>query len=159
MRFHIKTIKTKRPFLFGSNEFERIIRITEDESADEALAMFEKTTLTWNTHVNFYKRKIAGGVSVGTRSKIYKFVDQGTRPHIIRPKKKRVLKFKANYKAKTRTKVIASYAGGASGKDVYTSKPVRHPGTDPRNFVLTISERIAKSHSRRVKEKIARLVR
>lgn len=105
-------------------------------------ADFEKTTATWKTPVKFEEQiSLSGGpqVEIFTLSKIYGYVDQGTRPHVIRPKKAKALRFQSGYKAKTTPGIIGSSAGGPFG-DVVFSKAVNHPGNAPRNFSKEIQK-------------------
>lgn len=106
---------------------------------------FQKTIATWNTDVVFLVKTAARKGdslegSVTTSSKIYKYVAMGTKPHVIKPKNAKVLKFKSIYKPKTRINTIGSSTGGASGDDVF-SQGVQHPGTEARNFHLEIAKR------------------
>lgn len=64
----------------------------------------------------------AGGAAI--------FLEQGTRPHIIRPRRARVLRFPAQGSART-------LAGRArAGASVVFARLVRHPGTKPYPFML-----------------------
>jgi len=77
---------------------------------------------------------------VGTDDEIYGYVDEGTRAHVIVPRRAKVLKFKSGYVAKTAPGVIGSTSGGPTGGDVY-SAGVIHPGTKAREFEKTIKEK------------------
>jgi len=106
---------------------------------------FQKTTATWRHNVAFKidRAHSTGAALVGavtTRDTIYGYVDQGTRPHIIRPRRARVLRFRGSHRAKTRPGIISSSAGGSSGPFV-TARVVHHPGTAARNFAKTIEKR------------------
>ena len=103
---------------------------------------FEKTTATWDRKVAFETQiSLSGGaqVEVSTSDEIYGYVDQGTRPHVIRPKRAKALRFQSGYVAKTTPGVIGSSAGGPFGDTVF-SRGVNHPGNAPRNFSKGITE-------------------
>lgn len=155
MPVRIERIKPKGD-LFGRalKRFEKENEAGLDESADEALAMFEKTVKTWETRVRFIVRKTKLGRSVYTLSKTYRYVDRGTKPHWIAPRKKKVLRFQAGYKAKTKPKVIGSTAGGPNGPTVFTPRAVRHPGTEARGFTEEIAKRMQKAHAARMRKKL-----
>lgn len=109
-------------------------------------ADFEKTTATWKTQVKFEVQvSLAGGpqAEVFTTNKIYGYVDKGTEPHVILPKRKKALSFvwggPGSYRPKTRPGVIGSSGGGATG-DRVAFKGVLHPGTKPRNFSKEIQK-------------------
>lgn len=77
---------------------------------------------------------------VGPNTKIYIFVDQGTKPHIIEPKKAPRLVFQTGYKSKTLARPARTVSGGgvATGPTVYAKK-VNHPGSEAREFSETIA--------------------
>ena len=106
---------------------------------------FNATVRTWNTQVVFLVKKAAQigdrlEGSVTTDSKVYTYVSLGTKPHVIKPKNAKVLRFKGMYKPKTKPNTIGSGSGGAFGDDVF-SKGVQHPGTEARNFHLEIAKK------------------
>lgn len=115
-----------------------------------------KTTATWDTPVNFQMRtKNKKGIlemevrpKPGTKGEeIFNYVDRGTKPHTIEPKKPGgVLSFMwggpGSYKAKTKPRVIGSTSGGATGAMVAFTK-VKHPGTRARKFSDSIARRWA----------------
>lgn len=113
----------------------------------EMLRDFRRTTDTWQHKPEFQSMVDVSGanvtVLVGTDDPIYKFVDQGTRAHIIEPKRARALAFQGRYTPKTMPRVLASVAGGSSGKTVFR-RFVIHPGTKPRHF----TDEIFKFHSK-----------
>jgi hypothetical protein len=105
---------------------------------------FQSTVATWKRKPKFEVisdlNPNGPEILVGTDDKIYGYVDQGTKPHIIRPVKAKSLVFKGNYTAKTTPRVIGSKAGGSSGPLVF-SQEVRHPGTKAREFSETIQKK------------------
>ena len=104
---------------------------------------FEATVRTWDHEVIFQKEirvlktRIIG--IVWTDDEIYGYVDKGTKPHKIRPKKATILAFPETYLAKTAINLIGSGSGGSSGDTVF-AKEVDHPGNDPRNFSKIIRD-------------------
>jgi len=108
-----------------------------DKQAGLLQKEFEKTTATWDHQVTFNQRtNLASGAvtaEVWTDDEIYGYVNDGTRPHEIRPRNAKVLVFQSGYSAKTSPGKVASRGGGASGPLVF-SKGVNHPGTKARNF-------------------------
>lgn len=65
-------------------------------------------------------------------------LNKGTRPHPIRPKRAKVLRFKVGGRAKTRPGYIGS-TRGSPGKTPVASKRVMHPGTEPRAWTEAIT--------------------
>lgn len=114
---------------------------------------FEETTKTWNHKpiftVDVSTKGQGPAVLVGTDNEIYRFVNDGTKPHDIFPKRGKVLRFQSGYSAKTSAGVIGSGGGGASGPTLFRPY-VRHPGTKARKF----DEAIAKKWQPRFKQEM-----
>lgn len=114
---------------------------------------FELTTYTWDHKVKFTIQQHKRGWKVFTKDDIYRFVDLGTRPHIIKAKRAKVLEFQGGYAAKTRPGVIGSTGGGPSG-DMQYAKVVHHPGTKARRFTQIIYRKFQKQTGPRVQKAI-----
>jgi hypothetical protein len=108
-----------------------------------SIGLYEKTTRTWKHRPKFYPKRTARGVTINTDSEIYGWVDEGTKPHIIRAKNAPFLVFRYPYKAATKPRVIASYKT-SYGKNWARKFEVHHPGTKPRKFTDEISKRMQK---------------
>lgn len=80
---------------------------------------------------------------VGPNAKIYIFVDQGTKPHVIEAKNAPRLVFQTSYAPRTLARPARTVSGGgkASGPVVFAKK-VNHPGSEAREFSETIAEDI-----------------
>lgn len=120
---------------------------------------YEATVATWK-HKPKFDLVIALGKTkaeflVGTDDKIYGYVDEGTKPHIIVPKKAKVLRFSNVYRAKTSPGVIGSSDGGSSGEPVFV-RVVRHPGVRARKFSKTINDKHKKSFKDKMHEAMRR---
>ncbi|MDX2140300.1 MAG: hypothetical protein SF123_19595 [Chloroflexota bacterium] len=117
---------------------------------------FNATVRTWKRKPTFTITTDSKGViSVSTDNPIYGYVNYGTKPHIIRPKRGKYLWFQTGYKAKTRPRVISSSNGGASGK-LARAKQVRHPGTAARQFDKIIAERRRKTYVEEMRKAVQR---
>lgn len=138
----IITPKKKLP---DAAAIQRVIDNVLDNAAYDAISLFEDTTRTWKNRPNFYMRKLRGSRSVGTKSKIYQFVDKGTRAHVIKPKRAGgVLRFRAGgFKAKTTPGRLQSNKG-VPARNWTSAKIVRHPGTEARGFSEEIQKRMQK---------------
>ncbi|HRA66251.1 MAG TPA: hypothetical protein PL187_09545 [Caldilinea sp.] len=141
MRIQLKPILPKRKIL-DVIAVERGIEDALNDAAAFAQELYEKTTATWETDVTFTIRKTKYGRSIGTRSTIYTYVDRGTKPHDIRPKRADALAFQYGEarRAKTKPRVISSYKG-SPGDQWARKQVVHHPGTEARGFTVEISER------------------
>ncbi len=113
-----------------------------DGAAKGALVDFKTTTQTWEHQPAFdIQQPSEDQRVVGTDDDIYHFVSGGTKPHIIVPRNGKVLTWiGANYRPKTRPRVIKSNKGGNDNTIVYT-KLVQHPGTEAREFDEAIAEK------------------
>lgn len=112
---------------------------------------YEKTVATWNDPPKFEALvgldRPPGAASVlvgpvGTELQVNKFVwtDQGTKPHVITAKNAPALVFQSGYSPATVPNRIASYPAGRFGEFVRVQS-VPHPGTEPRNFTIIITNR------------------
>lgn len=123
------------------NYQDRVRKVVENLLSDLALgaqADFEVTTKTWKRKPVFNISSTPGRRFVGTDSLIYKFVQGGTRPHVIRPKRAKALKIGVGFQPKTKIGVIASGPGRTPSRYVLR-KAVKHPGTKARGFVSVIA--------------------
>lgn len=101
-----------------------------------------------------------GGSDVELRvtidDQIYAWVSQGTRPHVIRPKGQGYpLRFQAGYKAKTIPGSLTPSGGGPFGPQVAAFE-VHHPGTQPRRFVETATDKVQPEIGKILKAEIER---
>lgn len=144
---------------FKSSIFREEIRNAAQAMALKIKKDFEATTKTWADKPEFKVEvnvgRAAGGyvatkagtpagaeISVTTDDEIYGYVDEGTKPHVIRPRRRGgLLAFKTGgYRAKTRPQVIGSTAG-RPGKNQVFAKEVHHPGTKARKFTQVIHKK------------------
>lgn len=130
--------------MFYVKAFEAAVKRAANEAIRAMDSDFKATTATWQTKVRFTKRiKTRAGditLSVTTSNKIYAYVDKGTKPHIIRAKRAKYLRFQSGYRAKTTPRKIRSRNGGKSGGYLYR-KSVKHPGLTAREFTTIIQDK------------------
>ncbi len=78
-------------------------------------------------------------VRIGSNLSYAPHVEFGTRPHIIRPKKKKALAFPKSggtlVKRKGKAKTSFTFGGKTTITDAVFAKKVRHPGTKGRFFL------------------------
>jgi hypothetical protein len=140
-------IKVIKPARFKDEAFKAAIQAAAKEVADEMVLDFRETTRPWKHKVKF-EEVIAVDpnveILVGTDDEVFGFVNNGTKPHAIFPRKAKALAFqwggKGSYRPKTKPKVIGSTPGGPSGPKVALPY-VQHPGTDAREFDVTIEKK------------------
>lgn len=118
-------------------KYERTIAAVQkayQRAAKELVADFEKTAATWEHRPRWVVRVGPGGVSVRTDDAIWGYVDKGTKPHEIRARRAKALRFASGYTAKTRPGSIIARAGGPAPGEPAFAQSVQHPGTKARGF-------------------------
>lgn len=130
-------VKQIKPAKVNERAMEAAIRAMADDVANQMVDDFLSTTETWEHKVKFspvvsYRfDKPEAFVGVFTTDEVFGYVNDGTKPHTIRPKGNYPLRFqwggKGSYSAKTKPKVIGSKPGGPSGPEVHLPV-VHHPG-------------------------------
>lgn len=123
------------------NDLKKVLTNTMEGAARAVKIDYQVTTQTWKKRPPFGIDRDGYNRTVGTDDEIYGYIDDGTKPHEIRPKRAKVLAFGGGaYRPKTRVKVIGSTNGGPSGDTVF-SKGVHHPGTEARDFTEVIADK------------------
>lgn len=144
--FQIKGIRPKK-LQVDSIRLELLNELRRQGKETEA--EFAKTVATWNDKPKFESEiSLSGGDAMvltgptGSDEAVqhFEWVDQGTKPHIIRPRRGRVLRFSSKFTPKTRKGWIGSQRGGPSGDPVY-APVVHHPGTQARELSEAIQKR------------------
>lgn len=103
---------------------------------------FESTVTTWKQKPVFFVRVDLDGITAGTDDEIYGYVNDGTKPHIIRARNAPNLRFQVGgFVPKSQPGRILSRGGRAASGAFVTTKQVMHPGTEARRFDLLISKR------------------
>ncbi len=137
-----------RAHKFDPHAFEREFVQAGQKIADGMLKDFQKTTKTWEHEVKFETQVSASSnrmnVTVFTQDEIYGYVNDGTKRHRIKPKKKGgVLAFPSTFSPKTKVRVIGSTKGKKGKVDVVVGgdEGVMHPGTKARKFTVEIGKK------------------
>lgn len=123
----------------------RALRNGMSNAAEDVVVDFETTTATWKHKPNFKATEVSAAEwIISTDDKIWAMLDDGTKPHIIRPKRAKRLRFQwggvGSYRAKTRPGYLGSNKGGIKGPIVYR-KQVRHPGTVARKWTKAAEDK------------------
>lgn len=102
----------------------------------------KQPTLTWKSPVMFERHVDAGSTkltaTVETGDKRYVWTSSGTRPHKIRARKGKALRFAKVSRPKTRPGSLIAGSGISSG--VAFAQSVNHPGTKARKFPQTAAK-------------------
>jgi hypothetical protein len=129
----------------GLKNVQRAVQNALKNTAKNVQTDFKVVTQTWDHKPAFPIKDISNasqlGQEVSTTDEVFGYVEEGTRPHIITPKRGRVLFIPGvNSRPKTRPRVIGSNKGGRDSTFVYTRR-VQHPGTEAREFSPTIAKK------------------
>jgi len=134
-----------------------IIKVVDKEASDTRKD-FQRTTRTWKSKPDFYIR-VRGKQSreVYTTNIIYSYVEGGTKPHVIRVRFAKTLRFNTSgFKPKSRPNSIASYGGAAAQPPTAFPKQVQHPGMKARNYVKLIQAKSQKRFKQNMDKVFAR---
>lgn len=131
-------------------DLNRALRGAVDSARKPIEADLKAVTGTWKTKVRFRTRfNNEGGnlvVSIVTRNKIFIYVDQGTRPHIIQAKNAPYLSFRTGgFIPKTYPGKLLSGSGQKATGGFVKTQSVNHPGTEPRYFSANIAQKHKKT--------------
>ena len=153
-------IKPIIPKKYKALDLTAITRRIVAEEAVEVRTDYEKTIKTWKHKPIFVIQwnKDRTSAIVGTDNQVYEWVDEGTKPHIIRPKGNYPLRFNVPFKAKTRVMSINSYSG-SNGTTLVAAREVRHPGTKARKFTPVILRAHKRMFAKRMQQEITRMAK
>jgi len=151
-------------------EIERVL----DERVKPALVKsHEKIVEDWTTKITFQARKVIKSDVItvyvyptGKNKAIWYYVDLGTKPHPITPKKPGgMLVFpwggKGSYVPKTLARPARTVVGGGYVRNpqVVRAKRVDHPGSEGRNFTGQIANEIQPEFKREMENAFRRTAR
>lgn len=126
-----------------------------DTTAERVQKDFLKTVRTWENPAGFDILVKQHRRDVVTSDPIYVMLDRGTRAHLILPRRAKYLRFTTPFAPKTTPQTIGSRAG-SKGDTVNFRKGVNHPGTEARDWALTIAvkwiDQIGRIFSREIRK-------
>ena len=137
---------------------QRYLHGAEQQTVEAVKRDLEQTMRTWKR-----KSRITVKVERGKHTiyrfyvdgKVWNWLDQGTRPHIIVPVRAKMLRFQKGFVAKTQVGRLASGQGGKFGP--YTFRDVvLHPGTKARGWSALIVKRGQRTARQNIATALAR---
>lgn len=157
----LKAIKPNKPT--WSKDMTKALTDATNATLNTIKHDFERTTNGWRTEVKFTVQKAkasANGIqgTAGTDNKVYGYVNNGTKAHLIRPKRARVLRFQTGYRPKTRFRTLISFSGGGAYGPFAYAQVVHHPGTKPREFDYTIADMRQPDYAKACQDAITKAV-
>ena len=146
----------RNPFPTGG-ELRSAIYAAVNETADEIKKKYERSWQTWEhkpeakvEKTGGYERRVTVG---GANAKIFTYVDEGTPPHVIRAKNRRVLAFSSKFSPKSIPNNLVARTGSKGGDTVFR-RQVMHPGSKPRNISKKIGEKSEKLLTQMLKKHV-----
>lgn len=141
------SIEVKVPELLLNSSVIRnnIFNALKNETGPGMMRLFKPTVQGWSRPPKFYQSghnwlsEVA--VRVYVRSSVYAYVNNGTPPHRIEPRRRGFLRFQPGYRAGTRPRVLSSRAPQRFGEYV-SAGAVNHPGIQARDFDVEVAEQI-----------------
>src|SRR4029450_13786902 len=131
-------IKVPKDFL-SEKKYMKVVEDALDAAALAAQSNVELTVKTWEHPVSFTISHKVGEGNIATDDEICRYVEHGTRPHLIGPRRSRYLRFAVGGRPKTRPGQLGSGGGAKGSKIVYFRGVVSHPGTKPRLFAKQVA--------------------
>jgi hypothetical protein len=146
--------KPVKPF---AARFEKVLKAELAAEQKAVLREFKITVSTWKRQPQFEVKEQGGSTTIGTNDPIYGYVNDGTKPHVIRPKKAKRLAFYAGgFVSKTVPNRLQARAGRVASTNPVFAQGVNHPGTQGRDFTGQIQERslarLVRNLQRRLKQ-------
>lgn len=125
----------------------RVEHVQSQKTGPELQALFRKTVTGWDHKPRFYKRKHITAYQIGVivhpakekAGEIYALVNEGAKPHLIRPRTRKFLRFQVGYRSASRPRFIGGRRKTRFGRFISTPL-VRHPGFQAREFDSAIAE-------------------
>jgi hypothetical protein len=101
---------------------------------------FRRETARWNKPLEITVNEDDDNVTIETDDERFKWVDEGTAPHQIRPRNARILRFLPGNRVRSE---IARRQNNAARKDasVVFAKQISHPGIKPRSITQKVLAR------------------
>ena len=159
----------RRALLTDLNNIVRkeLERALDNEVKPALIKSHEIVVANWKNKPNFQTRKYIRPDKIsmtvfptGDNADIYTYVDQGTKPHPIRPVRAKMLRFRTGYQPKTLARPARTVAGGGTttGPEV-RAMLVKHPGSKAREFSRTIAEDIRPDFEKIIEQTFRRVSR
>lgn len=126
-----------------------------DASAKEAQDLLTKPTGSWKHKPKMRVAKGRYWRAAGSDDKIYRFVNDGTKAHVIRAKRGKTLAFGPS-KPKTRPGSLTPRAGGRAKQVKTFAKQVNHPGTKARKFDEAAAKKLQRGLKKQMQDAITR---
>ena len=124
-------------------ELRLVMHRALEEVGDEAIRQYGRPVSTWSKKPQFVKEIDSHGpeyeLLVGTDDRVFNWVDEGTRPHVIKPRGPWPLRFMSGFHPKTTPGSMQAGQGGSFGSQV-TARGVNHPGGKPRRFTEQVQK-------------------
>lgn len=125
---------------------QRIVRAMQEKTAPALKELFGQSVEGWQNPPEWSQKQTVAQTYIsmqvyasGENAKQYAIVNEGSPPHVIRPRRSKFLRFQTGYKAGTSPGSLHSTAFVRSGSFVSAGE-VNHPGFEARAFDQTVAD-------------------
>lgn len=132
-----KNIKMNFSFEQISSQIDRSVKQQLLREQKKNARELQRVTSTWRNPLQLEIEDTDEGATISTDDQRYQWVDEGTKPHEIRPKNGRVLRFLPGNRVRAEIARRQMNAARRDANAVFV-KQVSHPGIRPRS----ITERV-----------------
>lgn len=140
----LMTVIVPKEIVFTPERMRRALKKGLDQTAQETRAVLQNLVDQWDHDVEFdVKAPKENERDIATEDDIYRFVDEGTKPHIIAPKNARMLRFTVGGSPRTAPNSLTVGPASRGGRPVFARK-VRHPGSKARRFSRNVAKKAQK---------------
>lgn len=148
----VRVSKVGRPY--KAPDIQQAIQDALDEEAKEVLKDYDRTTATWTRKPTFKVRQASlQAIDIFTDNEIYGYVNDGTKPHVIRAKNAPTLAFNTvGFQPKTKVGRLTAKAGSKAKPPKAFPVQVNHPGTKGRDFDELITKRVDRRFPKRLQK-------
>lgn len=147
-------LRAIKPKAFNEQAMKAAIKEQLEAYSPFVINSFEDTTFGWRgAKPTFKARHVIAGNEFKIEVRIsgdkkgvnkWTWLDEGTRPHVIVPRRAKWLRFRLGYSAGSRPGRLMSYPSKLADGHTLYRKRVVHPGTQARRWL----ELISKEHER-----------
>jgi len=163
MRIRVSRITSRIPEDW-SKAAEKEVKRALQRTKTPVIKEFGKVVANWEHKPRFVGKVNGYAIEVrptGPNARIYRYVDEGTRPHPIAAKNAPTLRFRwggpGSYVPKTKPVGQFGGPGIVKGGSWRSPKEVRHPGTEARHFAVIVGLEMAPVLAKAIRDAVSRV--
>jgi hypothetical protein len=139
-----------------AKEIQKSTQQAVKKENEKTIRALKQATAQWKKPAEFETVETDDGATIMTEDQRYTWVDEGTKPHAILPKKSRFLRFRPGDGVRNE---IARRQSMAAASDVAVyAKAVQHPGIRPRNITERVMLRREKDIVKAIEDAVEKAI-